>query len=199
MKKMLSMMLALLMMLSASAALANNMSVQIIGGPEMEAQSVSLDDVKIGSMVEIENYAQITPTHFSFADILYVYEEGSRMYVETYQSGAEAQYALLRMDCLNCTITSRDYLASCEVKAVYDDVFEYKGWVYQHNWDYKAGNLTTPEEAPVNPADVFAIEPMYNGHYTFGCTLPNAVVEGKAPLKLIITMDGNEITYNIRK
>lgn len=46
---------------------------------------------------------------------------------------------------------------------------------------------------------MFAAGPMYTGHYAFGCTLPNAVVNSKKPLRMVITIDGNELTYNIRK
>ena len=51
----------------------------------------------------------------------------------------------------------------------------------------------------IDPADNFEIDPMYSGHYVFGCTLPNAVVNSEKPLRMVITIDGNELTYNIRK
>ena len=38
-----------------------------------------------------------------------------------------------------------------------------------------------------------------DGHYAFGCTLPNSVVKSKKPLSMVININGNEITYNIRK
>ena len=47
--------------------------------------------------------------------------------------------------------------------------------------------------------NVFNIQPMYEGHYLFGCKLPNAVVNGSEPLSMKITMDGNEFTYHMRK
>ena len=47
--------------------------------------------------------------------------------------------------------------------------------------------------------DQFPVGPMYTGHYFFGCTLPNAIVNGKAPLRMIISLDGLELTFNIRK
>ena len=40
---------------------------------------------------------------------------------------------------------------------------------------------------------------MYTGIFVFGCTLPNSVVESKAPLRIEINLGGNELTYNIRK
>ncbi len=200
MKKILSVLLVFSMLLSASASLAEGMGVQVIGGPETETESVSLDDVKIDVSVEIENYGTITPTGFSYTDILRTYKEGDSYNWADYNSGAEAEYALFNVDILNTTLTSKDYIASCNVKVVYDEVYEFAGWCYQYNWDNRdRGSSMSPKTSPIHPADNFAISPMYIGHYVFGCTLPNSVVESKAPLKLIITIDGNEITYNIRK
>ena len=51
----------------------------------------------------------------------------------------------------------------------------------------------------INSEKNFVIEPMYPKRYAFGCTLPNAVVSSKKPLRMEITIDGNEITYNIRR
>ena len=51
----------------------------------------------------------------------------------------------------------------------------------------------------VNPADQFLIDPMYAGHYVFGCTLPNAIINSTAPLRMEIRLGENELTYNIRK
>lgn len=51
MKKILSVLLVLSMLLAASAALAENMGVQVIGGPETETEPVSLDDFKHGNEI----------------------------------------------------------------------------------------------------------------------------------------------------
>ena len=92
------------------------------------------------------------------------------------------------------------------VKAIYDDVYEYGGWAYQRNYNNGVGNAKLEVDKQkqnsrwvINAADQFAISPMYEGHFIFGCTLPNAVINSKKPLRLVITIDGNEITYNIRK
>ena len=189
------------------------MGVQVIGGPETETEPVSLDDLKIEAEAEIEGWGTITPTSFSFKDYLGHYTDESTIYKwdwekNYYESGNDADYALLYLDILNTTTAEKDYLSDYSVKVVYDDTYEYAGWAYQRNYNY--GTLSNTGIADedkdkqnihwaINDAYKFAISPMYEGHYIFGCTLPNAVVTGKKPLKLVITIDGNEIIYNIRK
>ena len=212
MKKILSMILALMMLLTASAALAEGMGVQVIGGPTTTTEPVSLDDFKLNVEAEIEGYGLLFATEFAFADHLGYYRQG---YTEPswnsgkwcYRSGNEADYAILRMDITNTVTMPKDFLASCEVKVIYDDLYEYAGWFYQVNYnnktyndsDYGEDNKKQNVRWVINSADNFPIDPMYQGHYVLGCTLPNAVVNSKEPLKMIITIDGNEITYNIRK
>ncbi len=184
----------------AMPALAADMGVQIIGGPEEEeTEPVSMDDIKIDAKIEIPGYGNLTPTSFEYLDKMTVYYAGDPYYGETFSSGAEAEYALLKMDILNTTTADRNYISSCEVKVIYDEDFEYQGWCYQYDWNKSNGDSKKSANQPINSADVFPIEPMYMGHYCFGCTLPNAVVEGTAPLSLVINIDGNELTYNVRK
>ena len=205
MKKILSMFLVLSMLLGCSVGLAE-MGVQVIGGPEIEAESVSLDDFKLNSEVTIEGYGKLTGTYFGFIDKLGYYQQGRNAcyYMngnQAYESGADAEYAILKVDIVNIATRSKNFLEQCEVKAVYDEVYEYAGWCYQFNYNNKPSGSKRTENMDdvIDNSDVFAIDPMYAGHYCFGCTLPNAVVEDKASLKLVITIDDNEITYNIRK
>lgn len=210
MKKILSLLLVLSMLLSASAALAEGMGVQVIGGPETETEPVSLDDLKLNAEAEIEGYAKVTLTSFEFVDMLGYYDAGEHdLFYDKenmYSSGAEAEFAILKVDILNTAPTNKNFLNACEVKAVFDEVYEYGGWCHQYNWN----NIVNESTGYLNRGmqnttwviakdDWFEIGPMYSGHYAFGVTLPNAVVNSKAPLKLIIIIDGNEITYNIRK
>lgn len=210
MKKILSMILVLTMLLGCSAAMAEGMGVQVIGGPETETEPVSLDDLKLNSVAEIDGYGTIYASNFAYKDVLGYYRSGRSDVCNTddfYYSGNEADYAILRMDITNTATKPRDFLSSCDVKVVYDDVYEYAGWFYQYNYNNKTYNSSHSGEDSgkqntnwvLNAADQFAIDPMYEGHYCFGCTLPNAVVNSKKPLRMIITIDGNEITYNIRK
>lgn len=209
MKKLVTLVLCLMMLLT-SAAFAEGMGVQVIGGPATETEPVSLDDFKLNVEAEIEGYGLLYATDFAFKDRLGYYRSGrSNVYNsdDFYNSGNEAEYALLKIDITNTATKPHDFLTSCEVKVVFDDVYEYGGWFYQYNYNNETYNSSHSGEDSkkqntnwvINAADQFAIDPMYQGHFVFGCTLPNAVVNSKAPLKMIITIDGNEITYNIRK
>lgn len=212
MRKILSILLALAMLLSASAALAENMGIQVIGGPELETEPVSLDDLKLETEAEIDGWGIITLTAYEVQGGVGYYDSG-KTYVDYYnqdayyRSGNEAEYAVLYADILNIQLKDKNFLENVSVKVVFDDVYEYAGWSYQRNY-----NNTTYDGGPIefdrnkqnlrwaiNEVDQFAIGPMYEGHYLFGCTLPNAIFESKKPLKMIITIDDNEITYNIRK
>ena len=193
MKRILCATLAFLMLLGAAGtALAADIVVQVIGEMEEETESVNLDDLKLKTEAEIDGWGIITLTEFDFIDSFHQYRENSTNY-SAFNSGAEADYAYLRVDILNTALKSKDFLANVSVKAVYDDVYIFNGWYYQSDFD-----KSYPKYA-LHPNNQFAIDPLYLGHFIFGCTLPNAVVSSDKPLALIITIDGNEITYNIRK
>ena len=199
MKKVILMVVVLVMALNGSAALAADMGVQPINPPELETEPVSLDDIKLNVPFTIDGYGEFTPTTFSWVDSIKYYKVGNTSDSD-YYSGADAQYALLRFDITNINTKTKNFLEAVEVKAVYDDLYEYVGWYYQY--DYNHGSYYSGRnnrEIVILKEDFFNIDPMYTGHYCFGCTLPTAVVEGKKALKLIIYIDGNEITYNIRK
>lgn len=214
MKKILSVLLVLSMLLTASAALAEGMGVQVIGGPTTETEPVSLDDLKLNVDAEIPGFGVLTLTEYKVLDYLGYYTAGQTYFYDGYslhyyQSGNEADYVFLYADILNTTTAPKDYLASVEVKVIADDTYEFLGWYYQRNYDNKAYRHNTSdypefsskqnETFAIDVADNFAISPMYKGHYIFGCTLPNAVITNKNSLRMVITIDGNEITYNIRK
>lgn len=191
MKRFLGLALVIIMMLSMAAANAEDMGVQIISAPAQETEEVSLDDLKLNTEVTVEGWGMLKATSYDVVDTLRYYPNTS--YTNTYSSGEEADYAILSMDILNITTVSHDYLLDCTVKVVFDEDFEFAGWCYQRNFDYSNKNAALGKNL------TFSIDPMYVGHYYFGCTLPNAVIDSKAPLYMVITIDGNEITYNIRK
>ena len=212
MKKIFSVLLVLWMLLTASAALAEGMDVQVIGEPETATETVSLDDLRVNAVSEIGSEAMVQPTSFGFVDVLGYYTQGGGYNSaygwseghNSYRSGAEADYAVLKVDITNLSVLPKNFLSQCQVKVVFDDVYEYAGWSYQYNYDYnpvdwdKKWGGKANKECVIQKAEEFEILPMYAGHYCFGCTLPNAVVNSKAPLKMIITIDGTEMTYNIR-
>jgi len=195
MKKIFSLLLVLSLLVSVSAALAEDMEVHIIGGPELENEPVHIDDLKMNTENEISGWGILTATDFEVTDEYSYYLKGWTSRTDTKKAGADADYVILYVDIINTQLVNVDFLSEVAVKAVYDGVYEYEGWYRQRNLN----NTNLPKKKGINPADNFAIEPMYTGHYMFGCTLPNAVINGKKSLRLIITIDGNEITYNIRK
>ena len=210
MKRIVSLVLCLMMVL-ASTALAEDMGVQIIGGPAVETEPVSLDDLKLNMDAEIEGWGILTLTGYEVQDGMGYYRSGKNYPVDDGDynwSGQEAEYVVLYADILNTALAAKDYMENVSVKAVFDDVYEYGGWSFQRNYNNSTSQYEYRLDADksrqnvrwkINKADQFAIGPMYEGHYIYGCTLPNAVINSKRPLKMIITIDGNEITYNIRK
>ena len=193
MKKLLSFTLACLMILSLSVtAFATDLGVQIIGGPQMETEAVNLDDLKMNVEAEIDGWGTIQLTSFDFYDELGYHAWYPSSGGQWITSGKEADFAILRMDITNTTLKAKDFLSDVSVKVVFDDTYEYAGWCYQSDYDWD-------KDYAINPQGQFVIEPMYQGHYMFGCTLPNAVVNSKKPLRLEIQMDDLEMVYFIRK
>ena len=197
-------------LLTVSAVFAQDLGVQLIGGPEIEAQPINLDDLKLNVEAEIDGFGILLPRSFEFNNYLMVYKQGNQKSGNLHDSGNDADYALLYFDITNTTLTPKDYLTDCEVKVIYDDIYEYAGWAYQQNYDYKhwetySNNIDAPYSHKQNilygidPSENYSINSMYQGHYIFGCSLPNPVVNSKKPLRMEITLGDNDLTYYIRK
>ena len=196
MKKRIAIAMILSMILPTCVAFAGDandpMAVTLISGPEEEeAEQVSLDDVQTDKEIEIEGFGNITFTSFNYVNSNRLYNPDDTWA----KSGEEADFACLYYDILNTNVKDKDYLANVEVKAIYADDYEYGGWCFQIDYDWHRDYWVGHE----NENHAFSISPMYSGHYVAGVTLPNAVINGKGELKMIITIDGNEMTYYIRK
>ena len=121
-------------------------------------------------------------------------------------SGDEADFAWLKIDIVNLQKNNATFMKDISVKVIYDDEYEYDGWIRQFNYDFSKSEIyryqsktTIGWPVCLSPVDEMPIKPMYKGHYALGCTLPNFVVEDKsAPLRMVITMDDHKLTYNIR-
>lgn len=192
----------------------DGMGVKMISTKGQTASTVSLDDLKLNVEVPIDGYGIIKATSFEFFDWLGYYAEGKTGVDPKYRytTGQEADFAMLRIDITNRMTVSKDFLANAKVKVIFEDYYEFEGWCYQFNYDnghsdyyysyYFDSNVDKNKQNTkwvISKKDQFAINPMYTGHYVFGCTLPNAVINSKSPLRIEITIDGNVITYNIRK
>ena len=182
MKKALSLLIVLSLMLGYSAALAEGMGVQPINVPDADMEPVSLDDLKLNTEADIDGWGILTLTGMETVDGLGFYRSGrSDVYSsdDYYWSGAEAEYVVLYADILNTTLTAKKYTENITVKAVFDDKYEYNGWFHQRNYNngtYSWANLEADKKRQntrwaINTSDYFSIDPMYLGHYIFGCTL----------------------------
>ena len=120
-------------------------------------------------------------------------------------SGTSADFAWLIINITNMQKQEAFFLKDASVKVVFNDDYEYAGWIRQFNYDYNKAVFRADYDgvyanaAVLDPANEEAVGMLYTGTYAIGCTLPNVVVEGKAPLRVIITLGANELTYNIRK
>lgn len=183
----------------------NNMGIQMIGGPGVDTTPVSLDNMKVGESVTIDGYGKITITEASVIDKLYGYKKDQFYAADITRdvvssSGNEAEYYIIKMDIINLAFSSVNFLKDCSVIATYNDLYKFQGWAHQFNWNntFSSGRDIN-KNAYIHESNEFAIGPMYAGHYVFGVTLPNAVIEGKEPLSIVINIGGNELTYNVRK
>lgn len=181
-----------------------------------DGEKMTFDNVTFGKAYKIKGYASVTLLGFKFVDAFAQYEEGIHTvgtsfrdpyYGQLQLSGNDADFAWMKTDIRNLGKTDVKFLADISVKVIYDDEYEYDGWVRQFNYDYHKSEVHTNNKEigvigwPIclHPKDEMSIEPMYTGHYVFGCRLPNAVVEDKeSPLRMEITIGGHKLTYNIR-
>lgn len=165
-----------------------DLGVVMIGGDEEEdtSEPVSLDDIKIGKKIEIEDYAEFTPTEYAVVDEFYSGINWER-------SGNTAEYAILYFSLMNQKTETVDFNAEISsVVVTYNEKYQYAGWTFQRDAD---GDPTHG----ISSNRQFGIDPMYEGLYMVGCTLPNAVIEGTEPLVLTFKLGENEVTYNIRE
>lgn len=100
-------------------------------------------------------------------------------------------------------------MEDAKVQVFYQDDYEFGGWIRQINYDYlqrgiaisrHGSDASHPNVVVLHPQNVESIGMLYTGTYIFGATLPASVIyDKKSPLRIVITIDGNELTYNIRK
>jgi len=240
MKKSLMFILLAVMVFSLSVAAAEDLGVQVIGGDSAAGETLNLDDIQIGASYRIDGYAIVNVLAFDYFDSFAQYnkdnagnnehgsngslgasavywDNGSWYHSQAYwnDSGSNADFAWLLIDLVNLHKADYPFMKDITVKVIYDDEYEFAGWVRQFNHDYRTtifrkdydgkyymveteGKYNYSDYA-LDPANEEAIGQMYTGSYVLGCTLPNYVVEGSEPLRMEINLGGNELTYNIRK
>lgn len=240
MKKLLLWVLALaLLTASLVPAMAEDLGVQVIGG-EVAATAISLDDMQLGETYRIDGYADVIPMSFDYYDCFaqyhldfpgdnspdhswdnnsafVLYDDGNYVYrnASWMDSSVDAEFAYLQLDLTNLQKTPVNFMKEMSVKVVYEDEYEYNGWVRQmdyntktplyrkaHDGDYPvielSGDLNMSCFA-LDPANEIPIDMVYTGHYIVGCTLPNQVVNGDGPLRMEIKLGDSDLTFHIRK
>lgn len=198
--KTISVFLAILIAFSCGCtALAAELGVVAIGGDDTQTETVSLDDIKIDDTATIPLCAEITPTDFSYADIL-KYWSYNGTGLGSYESGTTAEYACLKVTIMNLKVKPMSiYKALSDVVLTYDDKYQYSGWVYQYDTDPWMADYDLMDESVMEKKDYMPIGPLFEGYFVIGGTIPNTVVNSERPLRLEFTLDGNAVTYHIRK
>lgn len=124
-----------------------------------------------------------------------------------HDSKQEADYVIIKADITNITDTPKDYLEGVEVVVHWGNNYQFKGWKFQYDYSNgrNAENYINPEDSNnqnknyvIDPADNFPIMPGETGHFCFGCALPNVVLEDDDPMKMVVTIGGQEIVFYIR-
>ena len=223
------MVLALLLALSMSSACADDLGIQVIGGPNAATQTQSLDDIQVGTTYTLDGFAKVTPVEYLVVDYFGQFHKDAN-YSRTFtdynnrdyvyyrtnlidylvdaswqDSGMNAEFVWLKLDITNLQKEPISFMKNIEVKVTYDGEYEFAGWVRQINYDYniicyrRNSNTRGGGTVVMNPANEEAINPMYTGTYVIGCTLPNSVFEDKAPLNIEIDIAGNQLTYQVKK
>lgn len=120
-------------------------------------------------------------------------------------SGKNADYLWLQVDIVNKQSQPYMFMENTSVKVVYNNEYEFSGWIRQTNDDYHVGICRIGYDGQyagdvmINPADEEAINTLYTGRYAIGCTLPTEVINSEDPLRIEIRLGGNKLTYHIRK
>ncbi len=165
MKKMLSILVVLSILLSVSVAFAEDLGVQMIGDNNAEMVPVSLDDLKIGNFYTVDGYAVIAPKEMKIVDSFAqfgekgdysVYNNSHNYYPAVFchsqsnldyyswrysdaawmNSGESADFVWLLMDVTNLQKTEVEFTEDISVKVVYRDEYEFVGWVRQIVYDH---------------------------------------------------------------
>ena len=167
-------------------------------------------ELKSGEEIEIPDYATIKVTEFKFTDKIYSHRAGykpsegdifrffNNEFEYGYESGEDSEFAIIYAEITNLDTNEKDFLKDCEVTGVYSDKYIYEGQGIQFNYDITNVHVDAPtQEVALHPDDVFAIKPLYSGHYGFFSQVPNLVVENKEKLKIEIKIDNYTLEFDL--
>lgn len=172
--------------------------------PEVDITPASMDNMKIGETITVDGLGRLTFAFADYVDYIHSYKKDkthiSRYDNDCLSSGSDAEYYVIYADIINTSLDKKNYLSDYSVTATYDDVYQFTGWAHQLDWNntYQHFDDGYSRVAYIHDDNQFEIEPMYAGHYVFGVALPNAVVDGEEPLSIMIRIEDDCFTYNIR-
>ena len=151
---------------SLGAVRAEDLGVQIIGGPDTPMMSASLDDLQLEQSYTIDGYAKVKPVEYLAVDFFAQFNKdanytnvggnkspsASDVFIDKLNkdyyynwrwweahwndSGVNADFAWFMVDFTNLQKKSYDFLNNVSVKVIYQDEYEFSGWVRQVNYDY---------------------------------------------------------------
>ena len=164
MKKLFALVSLVLMVLCISGVSAEDLGVQIIGGPASQMVAMSLDDMQVGNEYTIDGYAKVAPKEFLIVDYfaqfnkdadyaaagnsynkdnVYYQEQALKgNWADYYKqagwmdSGLNADFAWLQLNVTNLQKKRVSFMDEMTVKLVYADEYEFAGWIRQANFDY---------------------------------------------------------------
>lgn len=200
MKKILSLLLILSMLLGCAAAIAEDTGIQVIGGSEAEAETVNLDDWKEGDTAEISGFGNITLVSCEFTDTIpysvYLDQYDYGKAKKSFKSGSSADYLRIRIYILNTQKKPFDFykVFGDEIICTFGDDYKFGGWARQER---KEGDRIWVMYESKDSS--YAIESLYDGYFDVVVTLPNYVVSSKEPLSVTFSIGDNEFTVNVRK
>lgn len=192
MKKIIALLLALLLVCCnlTIAWAGDDTGIQIIGGKDEPAETVNLDDMKVGETAKIDGFGDITITAAEWKNKVQ-YDRGSGAYLG---SGDEAEYLRLDVRILNTQKKAMNYLNMFgDVICDYGDGYQFSGWYRQLKED------AADAYAYNSSSDSYDIGVLYAGRYIVCVTLPNSVANSKEPLSVTFKIGENEFTYHHRK
>lgn len=194
MKKILSVLLVLSMLLAASAALADDTGIQVIGSPEAEDDVVILDDLKQGQIATIEGFGNVQIYSAEWIDGFGSRNKDNYISNYYYESGEEAQFLRLNIRILNTTFAAKNYHSMfSDIICDYGDGYQFKGWYRQRHNDTDEGMAYDDSKLS------YDISPLYAGRYIVCVTLPNICVDSDEPISVTFKIGDNEFTYHHRK
>jgi len=193
MKRLLALVLIAMMLCPVLAtAFAEDTGIQMIGGPAFgEAETVNLDDMKVGKSVTIEGLGDVTIYKVEWVSEFKCQDDSWLM------SGAEAEYLKIDLRIINKTQNAINYHSLidnvvCNLE-VDGNEYVFSGWHRQTSGDDNDARTYRDKDKS------YDINPLYAGRYNICMTLPNIVVDSKEPLSVSFTIGTSEFTYHLRK